>query len=185
MMDLTGDETTDDTNERLPPELQTSLLSHQDNLIGFLGLMQYFEVPVKAITWQPGLDQLGTGGTASVTQAAVSAKTSYAFKRMRQEKHLDKWVNEVMILGQLHNRPHVSSIEACCLEILTDGKLFPVLVFKKADFGDLDSFMASKRGLALQDEDTLRLCRDIGLGLSHIHDSSKCKRCNSSSGFVY
>jgi hypothetical protein len=80
---------------------------------------------------------------------------SCTFEIRRREKHCDKWVNEVMILGQLRNRPHISSIETCCLENLTDGKPFPVLVFKKANFRDLESFMTSKMGLALE---TLYAC---------------------------
>jgi serine/threonine protein kinase len=171
-MDLTADFETDTTSGNLPSEIKSTILAHQDDLIGFLGLIQYFRVPLIPITWQPALGPLGRGATAYVNQAAVNVEMSHAFKRMRSHTCFDTWVNEVMILGRLGNHPNIASIEACCLEILDNGKLSPVLVFKKADFGDLEAFMRSKAGLTMNDEDVVRLCAGIGSGLQHIHLSS-------------
>jgi hypothetical protein len=67
-MDLTADfdYTDEPTNGSQSTHPESAILTHQDDLIGFLGLMRHFEVPLLPVTWQPGLATLGRGGTAEV-----------------------------------------------------------------------------------------------------------------------
>lgn len=173
-MDLTADfdYTGDSTHGSLSTDTESSILAHQDDLIGFLGLMNHFDVPLLPLTWQPALATLGRGSTAKVNQALVHAGMSYAFKRMRTEKNFERWVNEVMVLTRLRGHPNISSVEACCLEILDNGKLSPVLVFQMAELGDLEKYMRSDLAEHMEFQDSLRLCLDVGAGLKAIHEAS-------------
>jgi hypothetical protein len=67
--------------------LESAIMAHEIDIIGFLGLMRHFEVPLLPVTWQPCLATLGRGGTAEVNQALGGARKSYAFKRMRTGKY--------------------------------------------------------------------------------------------------
>jgi hypothetical protein len=173
-MDLTAefDYTGNSEYGSLSTETEHSLVAHQDDLIGFLGLMNHFGVPLLPITWQPGLAALGRGGTAEVKQAPVHAGMSFAFKRMRTEKSFERWVIEVMALTRLRGQPNVSNVEACCLEILDDGKLSPVLVFQMAELGDLEKYMRSAPAKDMELQESLHLCLDVGSGLKAIHEAS-------------
>lgn len=172
-MDLTADLETDTASGSSLSNIEHSLLAHQDDLIGFLSLMQAFGVRLLPITWQPALGALGKGGTASISQAVVNAGLSYAFKRMRQEKHLERWVTEVIVSVLLRKKPNIVNVEAYCLEILGNGQLCPVLVFEKANHGDLERFMRHGLGKCMSTEEVLHLCLDIGRGIMHMHSSSK------------
>lgn len=171
-MDLTAD--FDDTCDLTNSNASTEILApaHQNDLIGFLGLMGQLGVPLLPLTWETGLTRLGHGGTAKVNQALVHANLSYAFKRMRQGQSFARWSNEVMALVRLIEHPNISGIHAFCLEVLADGKLSPVLVFQKAELGDLENYMRSESAKMMTFQDILLLCLDIGFGLKAVHEAS-------------
>ena len=172
-MDLTVDFHTGSASEISSSEAENDPFAHQHDLIGFLGLMRYFDVPLLPITWQPALGALGKGGTANVSQALVHASLSYAFKRMRAQTSFDKWIAEVRALSPLKSHPNIATLQACCLETLEDGRLSPVLIFEKAEFGDLETFADSEVAAKMTIQDEIHLCLEIGLGLRHIHRSGQ------------
>lgn len=160
----------------LSDEARAAELGHIYNLITFLAMMQNCQVSLLALKWQPGLGSLGTGGTARVNQAAIHAQMSYAFKRVRTSgaaitEDVGKWVNELFILSQPAIRDHTNIIclEGCCLEMLDDGKLCPVLVFEKAPLGDLEHFISSGAAESMSFEDLVDICLEIGFALETVH----------------
>src|SRR5437763_15919274 len=54
---------------------------HSD-LITFLSTLQERDIDILPITWQPTLEDLGRGGTGVVNQSLLTAKASFAFKRI-------------------------------------------------------------------------------------------------------
>ena len=165
---------------RLSDEAQAAESGHIYNLITFLAMMQNCQVSLLALKWQPGLGSLGTGGTARVNQAAIHAQMSYAFKRVRTSgaaitEDVGKWVNELFILSQPAIRDHTNIIrlEGCCLEILDDGKLCPVLVFEKAPLGDLEHFISSGAAESMSFEDLVNICLEIGSALEMVHNCGR------------
>lgn len=161
-------------------EQAVELASHYD-LISFLALMQHCELDLLPIKWQPALESLGFGGTAEVNQALIHAHMSYAFKRIRVSgrgtaDEIRKWATEVLILchPKLRSHPKIARLEACCLEILKDDRLSPVLVFEKAQLGDLEHFIALDTSRSIQFEEWVNLCLDIGSALETMHSCSQC-----------
>lgn len=164
----------------LSEEARKAEAGHVYNLISFLAVIQIPPIPLLNIKWQPGLESLGTGGTAKLNQAALHAQMSYAFKRVRIAgaaitDDLGKWANEVFILGQpqIHSHANIARLEGCCLEILDDGKLRPVLVFETAPLGDLEKFISSGAADSMGFEDLVNTCLEIGFALEMVHQASR------------
>jgi Protein tyrosine and serine/threonine kinase len=152
---------------------------HYD-FISFLGVAQRLRIDFLPITWQPALDKVGEGGTADIRQALINLQMSFAFKRLKWPRQVGSdesrsflaLISEVSILGHpsIRNHPNIIKLDGICWDISPDDeKVWPVLVFEKAQNGDLDRFMNSDTGKSLCLEERLKLCSDIATAVKDMH----------------
>lgn len=153
------------------------------DLISFLAIAQRRKVDYTPITWQPGLDILGMGATAEVRQLPINLQASFAFKRTKvpgfstQDLETEcglfrALVAEISILGHpsIREHPYIVNLEGIFWEAgEEDGKFWPVLVFEKAQLGDMNQFMESNEGRQLSLTDKLKLCINIGTAIMIMH----------------
>lgn len=185
-----------------PPDPLSSVLSvspdaipssFPSDFIKFLALAQKMELDFIPITWQPSLPRLGFGGTAELSQSFLSLQTSLAFKRVNLYKrddnpagYRDSTLKRIMAetwalsIPQIRDHPSVVQIEGVCWELDPSGGYFwPVLVYDKAERGDLSEFSNSHSWKDLCSEERLRLCFDIGDAIMTMHNNG-----NSVSPFI-
>ena len=144
----------------------------QSDLIAFLSIVQKCNVNYLSITWQPGLDTLGAGGSGMISQSIFMA---LAFKRFHESENCDfgflPMMSEVLILSQppIQNHPNIVDLEGICWEIKPrTEKAVPVLIFEKASW-DLQQFMNVRESMGLVFEDRLKICDDIGDAIVALH----------------
>lgn len=150
---------------------------HAD-LISFLSVLQGCGVELLPITWQPALELLGAGATSRVSQSQVHRQLSFAYKRMKTSGLQDVGsayqhaISEVraLTMPRVRAHPNVVNLEGVCWETL--GMMaVPVLVFPKAEYGNLRTFMESGPGQALPLRGRKSMCTDIANALMALHES--------------
>jgi hypothetical protein len=158
----------------------------------FISLCQTRQVDFFPITWYPGLGSAGEGGYGSIYQSNLTNRLSLVFKRWKHasrdittnrsspevftdpnllEPMYRAVMSEVCILTESSVRtcPYIVSLEGVCWERY-DSKVFftPVLVFERAQYGDLAGYMAMQRSRpGVVDRFTLFL--NIARGLLLLH----------------
>jgi hypothetical protein len=148
-----------------------------------LTVVQKCEAEFLPMTWQPAVESLGEGGTAEFSQSLVNRFLGFAYKRTNDEysnqhpgfyKHM---ISEVLALESPHVRahPNVVDLEGIYWEV-KNGIALPVLVFPKAELGDLRSLMQSQQGSGLEFDARVSLCVDIAKGITALHDSGRMSR---------
>lgn len=158
-------------------KVETSL---RYDFISFLGVTQELELDYLPITWQPKLDNVGEGGTADIRQSLINLQTSFAYKRIKwsrqaqwnESRNFQALISEVMVLGNplIRKHPNVIRLEGICWDFPPgDDNVWPVLVFEKAQNGDLGKFVNSDIGKCISLEDRLKLCADVADALKYIH----------------
>ena len=166
--------------DSIPPPLARSSIDPHTDLISFLTAAQKCGVELLTTTWQPALESLGEGGTAEVSQSMVNRGLGFAYKRSSHEdldrlpgsfKHM---VSEMVALESPRVRlhPNVVDMEGVCWEVRS-GVAVPVLVFPRAELGDLRVFMQTQHGLSLDFDARLQLCVGIAKGVATLHDSGR------------
>lgn len=159
------------------PAKSTATESQYD-FLSFLSIAQNLEIDFLPITWQPALSCIGQGGTAKIRQALVNLQMSFAFKRListqpaERAKNFQALIAEISVLGQssIRDHPNIIKLEGICWDIIPEtGNVWPVLVFEKAQLGDLLAFMEQGAGKTLSLEDRLQLCVDIATAVADMH----------------
>jgi hypothetical protein len=155
----------------------------QLDFLSFLEALQANQVDVLATTWQQALDSLGTGATAEVRQSLVNLQTSFAFKRpMFRHSAFDvdalfEWlIREVTILRHPASRNHKNllSLEGVCWDYYTsDISLRPVLIFQRAQHGNLLQYVAKQGYQNMTLSHRLELATDVMSALGALHAASK------------
>lgn len=156
------------------------------DFISFLAICQWRGVDVLGITWQPALKKVGRGATAHIHQSQINPTTSFAFKRLTpstfgSDEHIifRTLISEVLVLGHPVIRDHANivTLVGICWDVATSGNgedtVWPVLVYEKAECGDLNQFMESEVGRSLAFDQRLHLCIDIGTALMVMHSCCK------------
>jgi hypothetical protein len=159
------------------------------NLISFLAAAQACAVDLHPIVWHPVENLVARGGTADIRQRMMSQQFSFIFKGMRisdnttshkdpatkERQAFQALIAEILVLTQpsIRNHPNIINLEGICWEISADGKAWPVLMFEKAEFGDLDEFMKSDEGKRLDFQASLQLCKNIAGAIAVMHLDSK------------
>lgn len=153
------------------------------SLLSFLSIAQNLNIDFLPITWGPALNKVDRGGTSDIHQSLVNVETTFAYKRLiyselqeekEKEKAFQALIAEISILGQEEIRRHgnVVRLEGLCWDVVdsTDNeeKVWPVLVFEKAEMGSLQDFMKGK-GENLGFGERVELCRDVGRGIWVMH----------------
>ncbi|KAL3434579.1 kinase-like domain-containing protein [Aspergillus tetrazonus] len=155
------------------------LPSIQESILEFLSIAQALEIDILPINWQPALRTIGEGATAYIWQSPFMEHASFAFKRMRPGGASEKiWniralIAELLILGQPRVRTHpcISPLQGISWEIhqMTD-EAWPVLVFGKANNGDMHTFMEGTVGPRLRYLDRAAICFQIGDAIKTLHE---------------
>ena len=150
--------------------------NHHENLGYFLTVIQYFQINIIPVTWQPALDSLGRGTSAVVNQSMIHASLYYAFKRTGLDTPYSTLISEVAILSlpQIRGHANINGLEGICWELRVNGPdigpaVRPVLVSNKADFGDLRRFLKSEDGMNLSLQQKLDICLDIARAMNELH----------------
>lgn len=158
--------------------------SQDYDLISFLGIVQHLRIEILPVAWQPALDKVGLGGTAEIRQAHVKSETGFAFKLIKQAERA-RWnerrifqmlVSEISVLGHplIREHPNVISLQGICWDAAPNGQIWPVLVFKRAEFGNLKEFAESDIGQGMSFEDRCRLCASIAVAVRDMHMFREC-----------
>ena len=149
------------------------------SFLDFLRVAQHRRIGFLPIQWQPGMKKFGKGGTAKIHQGVGNVEMTFAFKQMKRtyspiEKavYLSALIAETSILGhgqiQFHN--NVVNLEGISWDVDPgEGTVWPVLVFEKAPYGDINDFMTSDVGRELDIEKRLSLLTDIALAVRYLH----------------
>ncbi|KAK6333770.1 hypothetical protein TWF730_003953 [Orbilia blumenaviensis] len=149
----------------------------EHDLLSFLAIAQANEVDFLPITWQPNLGTVGAGGTANIQQSSLDEKLSYVFKRIHRgidEPYAYKvLVSEISILGhkEIRDHPNIVRLSGICWDVISSLEpIWPVLVFQKSEHGDLKNFMCSGAGISLGFDQKLKLCDDVAVGITALHE---------------
>jgi hypothetical protein len=155
-----------------------ALNSLQLDFIDFLAIAQWRNIDFLPVTWQQMLSSIGVGGTARMKQSIVSNQVNLAFKRLHLEKNtaesrvtaLQAMMTEVSMLGHpiVRGIPYFIRLEGVCWDFTEDG-VWPVLVFRKADHGNLREFLWSKEGGDITFAQRLQICSEIGSAVMTLH----------------
>jgi hypothetical protein len=154
---------------------------HPD-LITFLAAAQQHAIEMIPIVWQDGLGFLGKGGTADISQAPVDTQTAFAFKRTPTQRdgfNLDLKDLYHLLTMEIHflrhpfllGHPNIAQLEGICWEVTQEAKVLPVLLFEKAEQGDVKRFALSQAEIISFDA-KLDLCIDIANGIHAMHAAS-------------
>ncbi|KAJ4355615.1 uncharacterized protein N0V89_003635 [Didymosphaeria variabile] len=159
------------------------------NIITLLSVTHNLPLDMAFVTWEATLGAIGSGATSEVRQRMLSLHKSIAFKAPRQLTDQDNLqafeenegqlhgdyrniVNEIFILCSegLRSHPNIINLEAITWHYdQTSKAVWPILIFEKAEEGDLATFMNSDRGRTLGIRKRLELCQDIAIALLNIH----------------
>ncbi|KAL2038550.1 hypothetical protein N7G274_008597 [Stereocaulon virgatum] len=146
--------------------------------LAFLTTAQALRVEFLPITWQSARKEIGKGGTSVINEALVNRQISFAFKRVRDDEKFEKskgeifqsLMDEITVLSHpwIRGHPNIAQLQGVCWDI-SDGNVWPVLVFEKSQFGDLFEFARLPVGRELNLNERLELCIGIGKAVVHMH----------------
>jgi hypothetical protein len=157
------------------------------NLIYFCATAQALELDFLPIKWQAHNGLIGVGGTSEIRQSQVSYEVSLAFKSITAKSNSyarnneDKSVYLLLLaeiqhmgLKNMQDSAYVHKVEGICWDLnQRTGAVSPVLVYRRAQHGDLYHFLDSGGGKSLSFWDRVKLCRKIGIGLEALHASGE------------
>jgi hypothetical protein len=157
------------------------------NLIQVLSIAIALDVNIIPLTWRPALEGLGEGATGRISQSPMNSQISLAFKRLsswdrsqgqsetqfRALQHR-ALVSEMVALScpELYGHANIVNLEGLCWELSDEGlspEAWPVLVFKKAECGDLRRFLSLPEAENLEFGDRIEICREIAKALEIMH----------------
>lgn len=162
--------------------------SHHPNLIRLLQAATVLKVPVLPLTWDPAFEALGQdGATSRVNQSPLNAALEFAYKRFNPESNdihttqeafrrmqYDAMIAELTILSCPNIRRHenIVSFIGICFEVSSaPDEVLPVIVFKKAEHGDLPLFLAGN--LSLDASSLTAICGEVAKGIQIMHNCGK------------
>lgn len=148
----------------------------------FLAIAQWRDADLLSISQPPILDEAGRGATARIHQSRINPEVSFAFNRIKsstfklnENEIFRLLVSKVVVLGDpfIKNVESIVKLRGICLDVTNDGnqgvQVLPVLVFDRAEYGELGQFMDSELGKALSLAQRLDLCIDIATALMWMH----------------
>ena len=160
-------------------------LPEQDSLLSFLATARNLMLELLPLNWDQQM--IGFGATSRVNESHGNPKTSFAYKRVHDESKSSTphnviyrmLTNEIVTLsGQIaRNHPNIVQLQGICWEISSVNEdAWPVLVFEKAQFGDLYSFSMTPTGREMGLDQRLSLCVEIEKALVDMHSLSMSGR---------
>jgi len=165
----------------------TQIANAPYDLITFLAVIQKLGIDILPITWQAARQPIGIGATGRINEALINLHTSFAFKcvsdrqkeRETKEGVIQALINEVTVLGHesIRNHSNIVELQGICWDVASDDtgddKVWPVLVFKKAQYEDLYYFAMQLVGRELCFAERLKLCIDVGTAILDMHSNSR------------
>ena len=159
----------------------------QYNFITFLAVIQKLQIEILPITWQAARRPIGVGATGRINEALINLHVSFAFKCVAdrqkeseaEERIFQAFISEVTVLCHvsLRNHPNIVELQGVCWDIASEDKsedkVWPVLVFEKTQYGDLNNFAMLPVGRELCFAKRLQLCVDVGTAISEMHSHSR------------
>jgi serine/threonine protein kinase len=168
------------------------------NLLTCLACAQRCGLDFTGMTWVDAQGELGEGGQAVVSQTQTNVETVLAYKRRNSSSIGSRFSRgttnqkltlqdiyreiafEIMALGhpRIRDHPHIVQLHAISWEIQNVAswrhakdnlRVWPVLVFEKADKGDLLKYVSTHSELDLARR--VQLCREIALALAAAHEN--------------
>ncbi len=91
---------------------------------------------------------------------------------MDESRNLSALIAEISVLGHpaIRYHPNIANIEGICWDVVDGGEqVWPVLVFEKTRFGDLNRFMTTSLGKELDIKNRLDILFDIALAVRDLH----------------
>lgn len=155
----------------------------------FLAVAQDAGIDFLPITWLRGLPAMGTGATAHVRETLINLQMRFAFKVVKEAAWIDKidesqrpinvkkifqlLISEISVLGHPSVKEHANiiSLLGICWDIQSSGRVWPVLVFEKANQGDLWNFV-TETCQHMELETKLKLCADVATAVRDLHQNS-------------
>lgn len=165
------------------------------DLVTFLAIAQNAEIDFVSITWPRGLSEIGIGATAKVHKSLINLQKSLAFKIVEGAEWIERidesqrpeqiktrfkeLISEIEVLTHpaVREHPNITSLLGICWDILPRGRVWPVLLFEKAPFGDLWSFAATEAGQKMGIKTRIKLCSDIATAIRDLHQSGMFNFC--------
>lgn len=156
-----------------------SMSDQKYDFLDFLGVAQSLKIDFLSITWQPAFDSVGEGGIAKIRQALINLQMTFAFKHLKHPRSVEEesrnWralIAEISVLGNpiIRSHPNVVTIEGICWDVVLGGeKVWPVLVFQKTRYWDLNRLMRTARGKELDFRSRLDILFDVALAVRDLH----------------
>jgi hypothetical protein len=148
------------------------IFSEEYWLYKILAFSQTLSIQTLPTARQYALDTLGKGATTLVSQGLMSKDFHLAFKPVRS---LDIFLRELTLLGwaPVRTHPYISQLQGISWDFRTFENPCPVLVFEKAPFSDLASFMSSKQGYDLDQFQRVLFCYHIAIALRDLEHLGK------------
>ena len=153
------------------------------DFLDVLGVAQRLRINFLPIRWQPALDEAGKGGTATIRQGQANLEMSFVFKQMKrtqspmkQAQYMSALIAEISILAHYRIKLHdnIVNVEGICWDVYPGSEsVWPVLVFAKAPYGDLEMFMASSDGKELNFEKRLNILADVATAVCDLHSARR------------
>lgn len=93
----------------------------------------------------------------------------------KERRAFQALIAETLILTHpsIQNHPNITNLEGIRWgEPTVEGKVWSVLMFEKAQSGDLDEFILSDVGKTLNLQELLKLCKEISRAIAAMHSGS-------------
>jgi hypothetical protein len=159
-----------------------------NNFIRFLQIARALDVTILPLVWDPALEALGTdGATGRVNQSHLNAGLSFAFKRFNprvttpgtseeayRQVQYNAMITEITVLSRrdIRRHPNIVTFIGICFELSpVCDDVWPVLVFSKADLGDIYTFISDHT--ALDVSSLAAICGEVAKGIYIMHQCGK------------
>ena len=170
-----------DTYQSATPITASVAAGRRYDLIAFLATAQRNNIDLLPLTWISALDVAGHGGSAVIRQSRIRHQQFFAFKRFEplasksgESITFRALISEISILGHslIKRHPNIVALHGICWDVLPEGGVWPVLVFGKAQMGNLREFIRSDQGKSITFAEKFKICVDILAAMKYMHENS-------------
>ena len=160
------------SNDSLQARTNHDLAADED-FIAYMALVEDLEVDLLPANWQPQYYAEMERSTSATYDQYVDMRQNAAFRRFKKTSNrhmsLTAALKEVSCVANPTNRQHqnIIDLQGFCWDLTRiQEDIQPILIYEKARWRDLHTFMDSKRGVSMKLIEKLKICADIGAGLA-------------------